>query len=211
MNALDVIDLHKNLDGMLKLAVRANKFDVTCSKGCFACCKELAIASRPEIRFILSQLSGTAKAALSLKVEQWLAKFLSAGGMNSLTGTPERALEYLKFNLYCPLLNDQGCCSVYEHRPCECRLFCTAGDPKACADPALRPEQMFLVAPGIHREMMKYFVNCLGDGETTEFDHIGIILAEELLGGSYVTKCRLRLHRNGSTLEIQRCDVENDE
>lgn len=110
------------------------------------------------------------------------------------------AFRYRERFLWCPLLTTEGDCSVYERRPLECRWFFAQGDPGMCADDALRPQQKFLDAPGIVDMVMRRAVLSLADGEFIEYDHIGALLCEELLGVKVETKARLRIERQGGEL-----------
>ena len=154
-------------------------------------------ATRDEVKFILERYDSQTRAALALKVETWLAKFQESGFEKDYR---TNAFKYRLTLNWCPLL-ENGECSVYDHRPLECRLFNAKGDPKGCEDDALRPKQQFADTPEIIDVAMRRQLLRLKEEQSLEYDHLGILLAEELFGKRFTTKARMWIiRRNGEFL-----------
>jgi Fe-S-cluster containining protein len=169
---------------------------VTCTKGCFGCCRELVYAERREAvelieRTVRDGLDAVAR--LWVLTGEWRDRFFKTGmhkvGTCSAGIAKEsdvnRALQYRKAMLWCPLLKD-GVCTQYEARPYGCRVHFATGPRIACEDDKLRPNQIFMFLNqecslrlniGAMAELTDGFPRAI-----MQFDHLGVWLAHILLG-----------------------------
>jgi hypothetical protein len=138
------------------------------------------------------------KLDLMKRVGEWLAKFLEN---HFETVHRPGAFVYRAAMLWCPLLKD-GLCTVYDRRPIECRLFFAQGDPNKCADDRLRPKQKFMESPELVNIIMGQYMLTLPDGATDDYDHIGVLLAEETLCIKVESTARITIKRVGNRIEM---------
>lgn len=92
-----------------------------CAKGCSACC-HLIVAIPPGVAEAMAEhidaaFSGEERDALILRLEEAVARFRDAEDPQAVRAP-------------CPLLNDEGGCSVYEVRPLSCRSFTSTSLPR---------------------------------------------------------------------------------
>lgn len=192
MNPLD--KYYEFLDGAMADALAKASNPSCCSKGCFHCCREPAYASRREIRYLLSIVPPDQLPELKKKTEQWLKRFQETRFVYQKV---PRSVDYRPAFLWCPLLAKDGTCSVYDRRPPGCRMFYALAHRKGCEDDELYKNQPFIKPTptaylGMDRHLMSLEIE---DGPDT-YDHIGILLAEELLGGEYPTSARMVFARD---------------
>lgn len=203
-------DFYSFVGDVLRIATAKPENKPTCSKGCFQCCREPTYARRSEIRYILESMDGMAKAALTTKVEAWLASFLERGFDKTITPSTARSVfPYRAAYLWCPLLATDGTCSVYDRRPLECRLHLVNGDPKDCATDEGRDRQRYLHSAELIELLMQKNMSMMPEGEDA-YDHLGIILAEELFGQAFDTHARMIMTKRGDTMELAVTEVEHD-
>ncbi len=151
-----------------------------CRKGCSACCSESLYVSEAEVDHLLEPLSPVERAEVAGRLPAWLAATEAIRAVKMPDATAYRFL-----SVPCPLLKN-NLCSVYARRPFGCRTFFATGDPENCELPA-RTHQKFMVIPNAIFEHMG--PPAAVDGFVT-LDHMGVILAERLLGGSYASASR---------------------
>lgn len=202
-------DLYQFVDAQLARAVAEEGSPVTCRKGCFHCCKEAAYTNRAQIAYLLEGLSPDAIEELKTRTQAWLDAFLSSPVCQQ--GQPS-AFVYRALNLWCPLLNRKdGTCSVYERRPLECRWFIARGPEEHCADDLKRPFQEFLRADGLVALVMRREVQALQPGTQLVMDHIGVLLAEALLGYTHASGARMVIRKtDADTVEMLRFAPDNE-
>lgn len=191
--SMDGIELAKNaheeFDGLLKIVVgevyRRGYF-VTCDKRCFACCSEIVSTPKQEAQMLVERIRAMPaedRARIEEATRRWMDEFM-ASGVNLLKNPS--AMTYRKARLVCPLLKD-GLCSVYEHRPISCRGHVALGDRTLCDDDAKRPDQKFvLIEKYVSMALQSILVE-----QDIEIDHLGVWLAELLLGDSRVSAMRM--------------------
>lgn len=108
-NASAVSKVHK----IYGLADRIGAFlasYMVCEKGCSHCCYIDVQVSLPEAQYIQKNLG-----------------IAPDSGVTHTTGFTGQGMP-------CGFLGQDGCCSIYAHRPFMCRSFFTVDDPKYCAD-----------------------------------------------------------------------------
>ncbi|MFC5402453.1 YkgJ family cysteine cluster protein [Cohnella soli] len=116
----------------------------SCSKGCHACCYQPIMVSWNEMRSMIpaiKSLSGEARDELKGKIQHAIDE-LERQGMRHYNGnTPDtERSHYFNAHIPCPLLSDDGSCSMYDARPTTCAVYRNYGDPSDCqtmADPPL--------------------------------------------------------------------------
>jgi len=121
---------------------------VSCSKGCGVCCRQLVPLSAPEA-IMLAELvismpkdirtriqNRFATAVRQLERSGLLEKLARLQDSSSLSNEDMQALtkEYFLQQIPCPFLENE-CCSIYEFRPSRCREYLVISPPKHCYDP----------------------------------------------------------------------------
>lgn len=121
---------------------------VSCSKGCGACCRQVTPLSPPEAIIItewvenLSEESRTrfqtrfAEASLKLERSGILPKLARLQESSSLSKEEMQALsrEYFLQQIPCPFLENESC-SIYGLRPSRCREYLVTSSPIHCQNP----------------------------------------------------------------------------
>jgi Fe-S-cluster containining protein len=160
-----------------------------CQKGCHHCCYEAAYADRRQIDHIIAGMTPEQIEEVKAKLPEWLEKTKDMRARSR----QKSAIPYRELNVPCPLLKN-GLCSVYDRRPLDCRIFFAIGNPDDCAMPA-RKHQKFAEYP---THVMGYLCGPWAkdtletEGEIV-MDHIGVLLAERLLGLSVPSAGRLEV------------------
>ena len=134
------------IDHAVRKAAAAGK-QVTCAKGCSACCRAQPVPVTPPEAYALLRLVDALPAARREQVEARFAdreqRLREAGLADLLLDRPddldaERARgiahAYFKLGLVCPFLDDDAC-SIHPQRPFVCRQYLVSSDPALCADP----------------------------------------------------------------------------
>lgn len=187
MNPLD--KYYEFLDGAMKEDLSRVSNSSCCSRGCFHCCREPAYASRREIQYLLSIVPPEQLPELKKRTEDWLKKFQQGPWVYQKL---PRSVDYRPAFLWCPLLAKDGTCSVYDRRPPGCRLFFALAHRKGCEDDELYKTQPFIKPSGnINVAMDRHLLSLNKEDGPDVYDHIGVLLAEELLGGQYPTTARM--------------------
>lgn len=167
-----------NIDRIIKNSLSSpGALQPCCKKGCSHCCYEPAYTDRRVIDHIIAGMTPEQIEEVKAKLPAWLEKTAEARKVER-----PKAHDYRELNVACPLLKD-GLCSVYDRRPLDCRIWFAIGNPEDCAMPA-RKHQKFteysdkamamLCGPWIQSTLVN-------EGEIV-MDHIGVLLAERLLG-----------------------------
>ncbi|WP_113675830.1 YkgJ family cysteine cluster protein [Vallitalea guaymasensis] len=118
-----------------------NNLKCVCTKGCTACCRQpIAMASSQAIAIkpYVNSLTKSEQDKLYTKIIKTCNQIEDSGietNINKLTS--ENAIdnylkEYFSLNICCPMLNDQGECSIYQVRPSVCWSYRAYGDPTDC-------------------------------------------------------------------------------
>lgn len=186
---------HEFYDGIMKKAVAEtyrNGYFVACGRGCFACCFEPAHVTRQEAELLVERLQAMPpeeKERVRAAAAEWMDRFRAAG-LEKLSD-PD-VFSYRAARLACPFLRN-GECSVYSARPIACRGHVAIGDREECQDDARRKNQRFIFV----NEGVAYAYAMVAQEEPIVFDHLGVWLAELLLGRQEPSACRRGLMVEG--------------
>lgn len=121
---------------------------VSCSKGCGVCCRQLVPLSPPEAIMLAELVISMTKdirtriqnrfatTVRQLEHSGLLEKLARLQDSSSLSDEDMQALtkEYFLQQIPCPFLENE-CCSIYEFRPSRCREYLVISPPKHCHDP----------------------------------------------------------------------------
>jgi len=154
-----------------------------CSKGCHHCCDEVAYAEMREVDHIIAGMSPELKERAKERLRLWLVKVKPMLEKEPGAEGYIDAFEYRDLKITCPLLED-GLCSVYERRPMGCRLFMATGSPDNCAMPMRRKQTILDVDYAANEKFWKGLMGqwTFSQPGTYITDHLGVLLAERLLG-----------------------------
>jgi len=115
----------------------------TCTKGCFACCREPLHTSRREAELIFASIPEPEKEAVRQRVSKWLDIVVPTG--LAAEDLPSVHL-WRPLMAWCPMLKD-GLCTTYANRPIGCRSHMAAGPRVNCEDDELRYFQQYATMP----------------------------------------------------------------
>jgi len=180
---------HEAIDGVItEMLTRGRGPDglppqITCGRGCAACCSEPVYVERQEVLLLARRLLDLPEATrqrVLARTRAWVAKFRASP---LLTEKLPHVLAYRALRMPCPLLENQECL-LYQDRPNACRMHMAIGPREKCEDDAQRLDQLFvsrhdLMIGGIYK-----LIEGAQPGETVELvmEHLGLLLAEALLG-----------------------------
>lgn len=124
---------------------------VTCAKGCSACCRAQPVPVTPPETHALLLLVESMPAPRRREVEARFADrverlrdagladaFLQRDPALDADGARRLARDYFALGLVCPFLEDDAC-SIHPSRPFVCRQYLVTSDPALCADPFENP------------------------------------------------------------------------
>lgn len=127
---------------------------VTCAKGCSACCRAQPVPVTPPEAHALLLLVEAMPAARRREVEARFADrvarlrdagladgFLHRDPALDADGARMLARDYFALGLVCPFLQDDAC-SIHPQRPFVCRQYLVTSDPALCADPFANPVEV---------------------------------------------------------------------
>lgn len=120
--------------------------EISCRKGCGACCRQLVPVSRTEsraIRALVARQPEERRQVLQQRFEQATRKLREAGLADVLLDPAQRrdrpdreiSLAYFAQRIPCPFLEDESC-SIHADRPLACREYLVTSPASACADSA---------------------------------------------------------------------------
>ena len=128
---------------------------ISCGKGCAACCRMLVPVSAPEafaLKHYVLTLPEERRHALMSKLADTHVRLQQAGLLDRLMEVAEDDgprsddelepinQDYYALRLPCPFLENE-CCSIYDHRPSACRELLVTTPPELCLDLAHNPVQ----------------------------------------------------------------------
>lgn len=127
------------LEVALLAVPRTSTEAVACAKGCAMCC-HLRVAAMPVevfgvVRYLRQQVAADALPAVVERIDATAARVYAL--------PPE---QLLTVNIPCPLLGDDGACSVYPARPFNCRAYHSL-DVSACRSSFEEPANLSLGHP----------------------------------------------------------------
>jgi Fe-S-cluster containining protein len=115
---------------------------ISCAKGCGACCRQMVPISPPEARHLAALVAAMPKEqALAVRSrfaagrDKMAASGLPAHGPPDGDQAAYRAfgMAYFRLGVPCPFLVDESC-SIHPDRPLVCREYLVTSPPAACAD-----------------------------------------------------------------------------
>lgn len=179
-------EVNRVIDVLLKEGVGPDGtvgVELSCGKGCSACCYEPVFAEAREVALIASRLltlDPEVRARVLARTRAWLATFRESP---LLKEENPHVLPYRQLKLACPLL-ENGECLVYDDRPSECRLHMAIGPRELCEDDATRLEQQFASNHDLTLGTIMKLATLVQRNKKAELlmEHMGLLLAEALLG-----------------------------
>lgn len=126
---------------------------VSCRKGCAACCRMLVPVSGPEafaLHDFIESLSRERRHAMLARVDDAQRRLEQAGlwgPLNDLAETDRQLSDeemepinraYFALRMPCPFLESEVC-SIYEERPAACRELLVTSPAELCDDPVANP------------------------------------------------------------------------
>lgn len=179
---MNVYEYHTAVDEFLGKVFAHPKNLPHCCSRCTSphCCSEPAYADQNEIKAMIDSLHPAELETVAKATIDWRIKAEPFLGVNLPS-----AFAYRGANIPCPLLDANGRCRVYEHRPFGCRTFFALGEPQDCAMPA-RANQKYAEFPEPNlntRNNASYF----RDNAPLELDHIGAHLVRHFLDPKFTT------------------------
>lgn len=125
---------------------RITGVECVCQKGCASCCKQAIQVLPTEAKAISAVIQGFSieeKKKLQQRIDSWMTRIKESGldtDQNKYydLGVAEEAIyifmeQYFKLDLPCPMLSDEGACTIYKVRPGGCwsyRVYAGAEDCK---------------------------------------------------------------------------------
>lgn len=176
-------EFHRQLDDLMdRIKRRAEEAGtpVACrGAGCSWCCSEPVYATKAEAKLLAHRVRELPTLERQ-RIEVDLLRVLGLLQASPLWSQElPAATEYMRLQLPCPLLTADGRCGVYEDRPAGCRMHFARKPPEPyCADVEYRPHQQH-IATGLYAKDKLLAVAAHGDAD---FDHLVVLLANELLG-----------------------------
>jgi Fe-S-cluster containining protein len=129
------------LQGLVNAVVAAagQGKEISCRKGCGACCRQLVPVSRTEGERLL----GVIEAMPPERRRELGARFAAAAtaikgaGLDQRRGRADRELStaYFALGIPCPFLEEESC-SIHPERPLVCREYLVTSPAELCAGPA---------------------------------------------------------------------------
>jgi Fe-S-cluster containining protein len=126
--------IYSQTDIAVKKSCAAEAVEVTCTRGCNACCRMQTLVYMPEAVAIVDRYPKLVAqkidelAAHARIVEKLCAKYNN----ESTRYENEIAQDWWALQLACPFVLKNGDCGVYEMRPVVCRTHLVADDPERC-------------------------------------------------------------------------------
>ncbi len=139
--------LSNAITGATVREIEARGGQISCRKGCGACCRQMVPISEIEARNIADLVESLPEPRQSRVRERFAnaVKRLAEAGLLEKLRQPERwyqeegyrdfGLKYFLERIPCPFLEDESC-SIYRDRPITCREFLVTTPPKNCRDPS---------------------------------------------------------------------------
>ncbi len=138
-------DLDQKTEEIAVGNVRAQGKDISCTKGCSACCYQLIPLSQLEARYltaIVERLPKIKRQKILGRFRDVYQKIEAAGILNDLMNTDtiqddivDFGLKYFQLGIPCPFLENNSC-SIYIERPLRCREYLVTNYPANCRTPS---------------------------------------------------------------------------
>jgi len=128
------------LQGLVNAVVSAAESgkEISCRKGCGACCRQLVPVSRTEGERLLAMIE-TMPVERQKKLHQRFSeaeKTITAAGLAESRGREDREMSvaYFGLDVACPFLEEESC-SIHPDRPLVCREYLVTSPAELCAGP----------------------------------------------------------------------------
>jgi Fe-S-cluster containining protein len=136
------LGLHQLVDeAVAKQLVGPKGGDVTCRRGCSACCRLHVVATEQEAELAL-MAADEAGWEIDLKRARQQAQVNNAEQWRHLDADTRA----------CVFLTEAGDCAIYQYRPMSCRKYMVVNDPSDC-DSVLKPGHQTLQLVSAHAEI----------------------------------------------------------
>lgn len=112
--------------------------EISCRKGCGACCRQLVPVSRTEgerLLALVDKMPAARRDALAQRFAAAAGK-VEAAGLARREGRTDRefSVAYFALGVACPFLEDESC-SIHPERPLVCREYLVTSPAELCAGP----------------------------------------------------------------------------
>jgi Fe-S-cluster containining protein len=128
------------LQGLVNAVVGAAESgkDISCRKGCGACCRQLVPISRTEGEALLALVEAMPKERRKAVRTRFAAAeaAIAGAGLAEPGGRSDREISvaYFALGVACPFLEDESC-SIHPDRPLVCREYLVTSPAELCAGP----------------------------------------------------------------------------
>jgi Fe-S-cluster containining protein len=146
--AWNAMAIDEKLIGMAVASEAGQGRQVSCKKGCGACCRQAVPLSPAEAYLIADVVASMPPDRKQAALERFAGareKLRENGfGDRSLGGGAaerevlELGLDYFRLGIPCPFLVDESC-SIHPHRPSACREYLVTSPSAHCAEPGSKP------------------------------------------------------------------------
>jgi Fe-S-cluster containining protein len=156
------------LQGLVNAVVGAAETgkEISCRKGCGACCRQLVPVSRTEGEALLALVEAMPKErrkAVRARFSAAEAAIVGAGlAERGERSDREMSVAYFALGVPCPFLEEESC-SIHPDRPLVCREYLVTSPPELCAGPAqegvtpVAVPKLSLAARRLHDENESWF------------------------------------------------------
>ena len=145
--------------------------EVSCRKGCGACCRQVVPLSPPEAWLIADIVAGMppprqaeVRAAFAAAVETLARSGVKAAfsaRMERVEQMTAAALDYYRLGIACPFLRDESC-SIHPYRPSICREYMVTSPAENCAQLGRGPIQRIPVPVRFSEALVNLTAKLLG-------------------------------------------------
>jgi Fe-S-cluster containining protein len=177
--------LAETLVGLAVENARAEGLEVSCRKGCGACCRQMVPVSKFEarrLRELVNEMPEPRRSEVVSRFEAARCRMREAGLMEKLL-EPERIAEeeyrafglaYFHQGVACPFLEDESC-SIHSERPLVCREYLVVSPAENCERRGAGPVKVLRVPASVSTA-----VRCFdGEGSRQREGWVPLILALE--------------------------------
>ena len=135
---------------LVDMSVKATEKEgkqISCRKGCGACCSQLVPITKLEANYlkkVVRKMPDSRQSVIHTKFKEALKQLAEAKLLEKLKRPQnlnkdqriQLGLDYFKLDIPCPFLEDQSC-SIHSDRPMACREYLVTSPVKSCSEPHL--------------------------------------------------------------------------
>ena len=169
--AFGFLDISSKLTDHACAAEARDGREISCRKGCGACCRQVVPLSPPEAWLIADLVAGLPPA----RQAEVRAAFASANDVLDRSGVKAAlgvrmdrveqmtavALDYFRLGIPCPFLRDESC-SIHPYRPSICREYMVTSPAENCAELGRGPIQRVPVNVRLSEALVNLTAKLLG-------------------------------------------------